>query len=232
MLLNPKGGCGKTTIGTSLASYYAAQGRTTVLVDYDSQGSSTRWLQCRPPEYGDIHGIAAYLTLPGVTRTWQMRYPTGVHKVVVDTAAGMSIRQLPEMMEQADFIIVPVLPSRIDIDAAGDFLDALSTMPGVRSGTKQVAVVANRLHGNRRLVRELKSFLASQSFTFITSFRESSNYMRATELGLGVHDLDNRRTLVDRQQWQPLLSWLGDSPRSMPLNAAAFSAGEASAVSA
>lgn len=212
MLLNPKGGCGKTTIGTSLASYFASTGRSTVLVDYDSQGSSTRWLQCRPQEYRGIHGIAAYLTPPGVTRAWQMRYPAGVQKVVVDTAAGLSARQLPDMVEQADFIVVPVLPSRIDIDAAADFLEMLGRMPGVRGGTRRVAVLANRVHGNRRLVRELKSFLASQDFSFVTSFRESSNYMRATELGIGIHDLDRTRTRVDRQQWQPLLDWLGDTP--------------------
>jgi len=212
MLLNPKGGCGKTTIGTSLASYFAASGRSTVLVDYDSQGSSTRWLQCRPEACRKIHGIAAYLTPPGVTRSWQMRFPAGVSKVVVDTAAGLSFKQLPDMVEQSDFIIVPVLPSRIDIDAAADFLEVLARMPGVRGGTRRVAVLANRLHGNRRLVRELKSFLAAQDFSFVTSFRESSNYMRATELGIGVHDLDHKRTRVDRQQWQPLLDWLGDAP--------------------
>ena len=213
MLLNPKGGCGKTTIGTSLASYFAASGHATVLLDYDSQGSSTRWLQCRPQEYLEIHGIAAYLTPPGVTRTWQMRFPTGVQKVVVDTAAGLSVKQLPDMVDQADFFVVPVLPSRIDIDAAADFLKALSRMPGVRGGTKRVAVVANRVRGNRRLVRELKSFLAAQEFSFVTSFRESSNYMRATELGIGIHDLSQNRNRVDRQQWEPLLDWLGVSPQ-------------------
>jgi len=212
MLLNPKGGCGKTTIGTSLASYFAANGLSTVLVDYDSQGSSTRWLQCRPQEYQEIHGIAAYLTPPGVTRAWQMRFPAGVQKVVIDTAAGLSSRQLPDMVDQADFIVVPVLPSRIDIDAAADFLKVLARMPGVRGGTKRVSVLANRLHGNRRLVRELKSFLAEQEFSFVSSFRESSNYMRATELGIGVHDLDQSRTRVDRQQWQPLLAWLEAAP--------------------
>ena len=221
MLLNPKGGCGKTTIGTSLASYFAANGLSTVLVDYDSQGSSTRWLQCRPQEYQDIHGIEAYLTPPGVTRVWQMRFPAGVQKVVIDTAAGLSFRQLPDMVEQADYIVVPVLPSRIDIDAATDFLNILARVPGVRGGTKRVSVLANRLHGNRRLVRELKSFLAEQEFSFVTSFRESSNYMRATELGVGVHDLDESRTRVERQQWQSLLAWLDATPRSrQPVRAA------------
>lgn len=208
MLLNPKGGCGKTTIATSLASYYAAAGLRTALVDYDSQGSSTRWLNVRPQELTPIHGVAAYRTAPGVTRAWQMRLPGDVQRVVVDTAAGLSPTQVPEMAQRADIIVVPVLPSRIDMDAAMDFLSVLERSPAVRDGGRRVAVVANRLRGNKRLARELKSFLATQPFPFIASLRESSNYERAAELGVGIHDLDGVRSHTDRDQWRPLLAWL------------------------
>jgi chromosome partitioning protein len=208
MLLNPKGGCGKTTIATSLASYYAATGLCTALVDYDSQGSSTRWLNVRPAELRSIHGVAAYRNAPGVTRTWQMRLPGDVQRVVVDTAAGLSPTQVPEMAQRADIIVVPVLPSRIDMDAAVDFLVVLERSPAVREGGRRVAVVANRLRGNKRLARELKSFLAAQPFPFIASLRDSSNYERAAELGVGIHDLDSVRSHTDRDQWRPLLAWL------------------------
>lgn len=208
MLLNPKGGCGKTTIGTSLASYYAATGQTTVLVDYDSQGSSTRWLDTRPEQLESIHGIAAFRNYSGVTRTWQMRLPAGADRVVVDTAAGLAAPQVPDMVRRADTIVVPVLPSRIDIDAASDFLTGLAKLPEIRDGSKRVAVVANRVRGHRRTVRELKSFLAEQRFPFVASFRESSNYERAAELGVGIHDLEGARSETDRDQWRPLLAWL------------------------
>lgn len=208
MLLNPKGGCGKTTIATSLASYYAAADLRTALVDYDSQGSSTRWLNVRPPDLESIHGVAAYRTTLGVTRAWQMRLPGDVQRVVVDTAAGLSATQVPDMAQRADIIVVPVLPSRIDMDAAMDFLGVLERSPAVRDGGRRVAVVANRLRGNKRLTRELKSFLAAQPFPFIASLRESSNYERAAELGVGIHDLDGVRSHTDRDQWRPLLAWL------------------------
>ncbi len=208
MLLNPKGGCGKTTIATSLASYYAASGLRTALVDYDSQGSSTRWLKVRPATLDAIHGVAAYRNATGVTRTWQMRLPVDVQRVVVDTAAGLGPAQVPDMALRADVIVVPVLPSRIDMDAAMDFLAVLERSPAVRDGSRRVAVVANRLRGNKRLVRELKAFLAAQSFPYIASLRESSNYERAAELGVGIHDLDGSRSHTDRDQWRPLLAWL------------------------
>jgi chromosome partitioning protein len=208
MLLNPKGGCGKTTIATSLASYYAAQGFGTALLDYDSQGSSTRWLRSRPEDMPSIEGVAAYRTPAGVTRTWQMRMLPSADRVVVDTAAGLPVTHLHDMLQRADTIVVPVLPSRIDIDAAADFLALLKRQPDVRSGTKRVAVVGNRLRGNRRVVRELKLFLAEQSFPFIASLRESANYERAAELGVGIHDLECPRSNTDRDQWRPLLAWV------------------------
>jgi chromosome partitioning protein len=212
MLLNPKGGCGKTTIAASLASYYAACGLRTALEDHDSQGSSTRWLSVRPQDSPRIHGVAAFRSACGVTRTWQMRLPSDVERVVVDTSAGLDLTQIPEMVHRSDHIVVPVLASRIDIDAAQDFLALLARTPAVRQGKRRVAVVANRLRGNRRLVREFKSFLAEQQFPFVASLRDSSNYERCAELGVGVHDLDARRTLTDLDQWRPLLAWL-DSTR-------------------
>ncbi|HHH42709.1 MAG TPA: ParA family protein, partial [Gammaproteobacteria bacterium] len=46
-VMNTKGGCGKTTVATNLASYCASRGCGTVLRDYDRQASSTRWLRAR-----------------------------------------------------------------------------------------------------------------------------------------------------------------------------------------
>ena len=45
VVLNPKGGSGKSTIATNLAAYYAWSGRSVALMDHDPQGSSMRWLR-------------------------------------------------------------------------------------------------------------------------------------------------------------------------------------------
>src|SRR5690606_7119572 len=50
MLMNAKGGCGKSTLATSLASHYANQGLKVALADYDPQGSSMDWLAVRSPD--------------------------------------------------------------------------------------------------------------------------------------------------------------------------------------
>jgi chromosome partitioning protein len=45
MVLNAKGGCGKSTLATNIASYFATQGASVALADYDPQRSSLDWLE-------------------------------------------------------------------------------------------------------------------------------------------------------------------------------------------
>ena len=117
LVLNPKGGSGKTTIATNLASYFASQGDRPLLQDNDPQGSSSRWLKKRKPDQAFIHGVASFERNSRMTRAWQMRIPPDAGHVIVDTPAAVPPQELPDMTKNADAIIVPVLPSDIDIHA-------------------------------------------------------------------------------------------------------------------
>ena len=208
MLLNPKGGSGKTTLATTLASYYAQQGHPTVLFDHDAQGSSTRWLRVRPKTMVPIHGITAFENKSGMTRAWQMRLPPGTERAVVDTPAGVKAATLIDMIRSASQIVIPVLPSHIDIDAVSSFIEDLARIDSVRDGDTKVAVVANRVRTSTVIFHELEEFLRRVRFPFIARLRDSQTYVRAQERGLGVHDLKANQNRVDRQQWIPLLKWL------------------------
>ena len=142
LVLNPKGGSGKTPIATNLASYFASQGDRPVLSDNDPQGSSTRWLKKRKPEQAIIHGVAAFERNSRMTRAWQMRIPADAAHVVVDTPAAVPSQDMPDMIKSADAIIVPVLPSDIDIHACSKCIADLLLIAKVRRG--RVALEAVR----------------------------------------------------------------------------------------
>ena len=59
LVVNPKGGCGKTTIAINLASAFAVDNISATLMDYDPQGSSLTWVRSRSPQTAAAHRLAA-----------------------------------------------------------------------------------------------------------------------------------------------------------------------------
>ncbi|HAS28601.1 MAG TPA: hypothetical protein DCS56_00375, partial [Alcanivorax sp.] len=47
LVANSKGGCGKTTLATNLAAYFAHSGQAVTLLDLDPQQSATQWVRLR-----------------------------------------------------------------------------------------------------------------------------------------------------------------------------------------
>jgi chromosome partitioning protein len=208
LVLNPKGGSGKTTIATNLASYFASQGDRPLLSDNDPQGSSTRWLKKRKPDQAVIHGIAAFERNVRMTRAWQMRIPSDAMHVVVDTPAAVPAQDMPDMTKNADAIIVPVLPSDIDIHACSKCIADLLLIAKVRRDEYRIGVVANRVKRNTLIYQSLMRFLETLRIPVIATLRDSQNYVRAAEQGVGLHEMKTNLVQQDLQDWEPLLAWL------------------------
>lgn len=208
LVLNAKGGCGKSTIATNLAGYYANVNRSVALMDYDPQGSSMKWLDLRHSDRPAIHGVAAYQRRREVTRAFQLRLPQEAERVIMDVPAGVSGLQLADYVRQADAILVPVLPSPIDIHAAAHFIQDLLLVGKVRKSGARLAVVANRVRENTLIFKDLERFLTSLKLPLVATLRDSQNHIRAAEQGLGIHELDTGRTDLDIERWEPLIEWL------------------------
>jgi len=209
IVLNSKGGCGKTTIATNLASLYSSEGFITALMDYDPQGSSLRWLKVRPKEAGTVYAVpAAERQKTAMTLAWQMRVPHETQRIIIDAPAGVDDIQLQNFVRQANTIIIPVLPSPIDIHAATHFIQSLLLVGKVRQHGVRVGVVANRVKQNTQVYQSLQRFLDTLKLPLITTLRDTQHYVRAAERGIGVHELWDKRANIDREQWQPLWQWL------------------------
>jgi chromosome partitioning protein len=212
VVLNPKGGSGKTTVAINLAAYYASVGLPPALMDFDPQASTTRWLKKRLQDQPPIHGIPAYEKNARVTRTFLLRVPAGTQRVVVDTPAAVAAQDMPELVKGADAILVPVLPSDIDIHAASKCISDLLLVAKVRRSEGRIAVVANRVRRNTVVFDTLMRFLATLQIPVVTTLRDSQNYVRAAELGYGIHEMKPYLVREDTETWQPLIDWIESRP--------------------
>jgi chromosome partitioning protein len=210
IVLNPKGGSGKTTIASNLAACYAANGERPALMDLDPQGSSMRWLRKRPDDAPRIHGIAAFERSAMVTRSWQMRVPADCGTVIIDTPAAIDAHSLPDLTRGADAVLVPVMPSEIDIHATAKCIADLLLVAKIRRSQRRIGIIANRVRGNTRVSQALTRFLSSLDIPLVTTLRDTQSYVRSAEIGLGVYEMPQWQVQQDLPQWQQVLSWLAE----------------------
>jgi len=215
VVLNPKGGSGKTTIATNLASYFAVEGLRPTLMDMDAQGSSTHWLGKRSKDQPLIHGIAGFERNTGMTRSFATRLPLDTQRLVVDTPAAVEAQRLPDLTRNATAVLVPVLPSDIDIHAAAKCISNLLLIAKIRRDEHRIAVIANRVKKQTLIYKSLMRFLEKMQIPVVATLRDSQVYIRAAESGLGVFEMKPTQVREDLEQWLPLVGWLA---RRKPLH--------------
>src|SRR5210317_600124 len=208
VILNPKGGCGKSTLATNLAACYAQRGPAPAIMDYDPQGSTMAWLERRPAELAAIHGIAAYKKSMQATRSWQLRVPNDTLNLLVDSPASVSHDDLRELTRDSTSILVPVLPSSMDIHAASRCIADLLLVAKIDRRDRKLAVVANRTRKNTKSFAKLMRFLDSLGIPIIAVLRDSQNFVHAAEQGIGLCEMQPSRVKKDVEQIEKIVSWL------------------------
>lgn len=213
LILNPKGGCGKTTLATNIAGWFAMQGKKVSLADCDPQGSSTDWLAARPDYLAKIELAAMHSNELEINRDTEI--------LVIDSPAAIHDKKLVSITRAAQTIVMPMMPSAIDVRAAERFLRELIEKRREINRKVKLATVANRVREDTLSGVKLEYYLETlklpngSKVPYITMLRASQNYVHAAEKGMTIFELAPSKTVYDREQWMPLLAWLS-SARSIP----------------
>lgn len=207
LVINSKGGSGKTTVTTNLASYYASQNLRTAILDCDPQGSSLQWLKQRAAQ--DIHGANGAPTNGAAPlNSVKMWVPDNIEMLIIDAPAGAKGLLLQNLVRRSNFILIPVAPSPIDIHATAGFIKDLYLTGGARNSKAKIAVIANRVRSSSPNYEPLERFLTALRLPFLSRISDSHNYISAVEKGLGVFEMEEVFTLAERQEFMPIFRWL------------------------
>ena len=204
LVANPKGGCGKTTLATNLAGYFARRGHRVMLGDIDRQQSAREWLKLRPQ---GLPPIRSWDIAPGEPA----RPPKDTTHVVPDTPAGLHGKELGVVVKSIHRVIVPLQPSVCDILATRAFLDELLEEKAVRNQKTFIAVVGMRVDARTRAAHELERFLEGLDVPVLGFLRDTQVYVQAAAHGLTRFDLSPARAALDLPQWQGIIDWV-DAP--------------------
>ena len=244
LIINGKGGCGKTTIATNLAIAYAQQGKRTALLDYDSQASSTDWSQLRlelgSQEESPRVGLSVIPTHKRVgmyqTKAFRHQLSSDVERIIIDTPSGARERDIDTLIKQCDVVLVPMLSSPLDIRSGSRFIAELLTHRGFRANPRSIGVIANRLQNNagvelvqnpdaaERLManqQKLLHALECLNVPCVAHFSDSELYGRAAEEGRGITELelDDAQSLAEQNRWKDLVMWVEAQPKRTPRTA-------------
>ena len=200
LIVNPKGGCGKTTIATNLATYYAVWDTSIALVDLDPQQSAMDWVRVRPESENKIQGFNGLIG---------KIYPEEeTQRVVYDCPARTDSKKVAKLIELMDVVIIPVMPSAIDMRVAAQFVANILGEIRKTNSKAILGVVANRTQKNYASYKALARFLKALDVPFVGALRNSQNYIKAADSGVGIFEMPISDVKSDMKEWEPIINWV------------------------
>jgi len=199
LIVNPKGGSGKTTLSTNLAGYFASQKREVYLLDLDKQQSAAGWLKRRPKNLPKIHKLSNLKAADG---------KKGAGFIVIDSPAGLRGDQLKDLIKTVDWVVVPMQAAIYDRAATEAFVEKLKEIKTVRKERTFVAMLGMRINTRTKATEQLVKYLDQSGFPVIGTLRDTQIYAHSAEEGVSIFDMPLYKVRKDIEQWIPLLTWL------------------------
>jgi chromosome partitioning protein len=204
VVMNPKGGSGKTTISTNLASYFSRCGEVTTLMDRDPQGSSVFWAHKRPENASDIQLVDAHNSPHNVTRSWAIQPPRNTEVLVLDTPARPDLTNLSPLLREASAILIPVLPSEFDLHA---IVNTVQHLRRILPSQKNIALIINRTTKSSEFKKIAYKLSNQLNLPVIAHLRDTRNYTQAASRGLGVFEMDGSHYENEKTDVLKIAEW-------------------------
>ncbi len=200
LVVNPKGGCGKTTIATNLATYYAVWEMPVALVDLDPQQSSMDWVRTRPDTEAHIQGFNG---LKG-----EIYLAPGTERAIYDCPARTDTAKVARLIKLVDVVLIPVMPSAIDMRVAASFIADIVSKVKKNNADAALGVIANRVQKNYHSYSALIDFLGKLDIKLVGALRNSQNYVKAADTGIGIFEMGMSDVKNDMKEWEPIVNWV------------------------
>lgn len=187
-VLNQKGGAGKTTLATNIATALMKQGGRVLLVDSDPQGSARDWKAANENNPLPVIG----LDRPSLAKDLNI-FIKDFDVIVIDGAP--QIREMAAAaIRIADVILIPVQPSPYDIWATSELIELIKTRQTVCDGKPQSAFVVSRAIKNTHLSKEVFEALSHYSIkVFDSCTTQRVIYANSAAEGLSVIDASDEK---------------------------------------
>lgn len=186
-ILNPKGGCGKTTLSSNLGSSLLINGYKTLLIDTDPQGTLRDW---KSMDENDSQPQIIVIDRPNLQKDLTS-IAINFDYLIIDGAAKLQ-DMITFAVKNSDVVLIPIQPSAADIWACEALIHLIKARQEVTDGIPKAAFIISRQIKNSNLARDIEEALKQFSFpVFNSRTTQRVIYGEALSSGKSVFNIES-----------------------------------------
>lgn len=187
-IVSQKGGAGKTTVATNLATVGVKNGLSVHLIDLDPQASATNWHLARDADDIELTVCHPPMLAKTVDKINIMTSKGSENLIIIDTPPHNSTAAA-NAVKVADMVLIPVRPSSFDLSAIQDTVDL------IEQNKTPFAAIINAVPANSKVEEAAIEFLHEYGVEHVIgSLGQRMAFQHATADGKGVVEIENGKS--------------------------------------